>query len=149
MYILFLVLFSSVSILLSANVFLDLNTKTALAQNQTPTVTLEVKIDSQNSITAKDWSEDNATIIVADQVSLRWEAKNASACTGSADSNLHLFDTGSKTAGTDTNIYEPSVGTSITYTVTCMGSNDVALDSVTVTKPVSYTHLTLPTILRV
>ena len=102
MYILFLVLFSSVSILFTAGGVLILNTQTALAQ--IPTVTLEAKVDSQNSVTARDWSSEDATIIVADQVSLRWEAKDASSCTGSADSSLHSFATNDNVSGTDTTL---------------------------------------------
>ena len=132
MYILFLVLFSSVSVLLSAGSFLILNTQTVLAQS--PTITLEAKIDSQNSVTARDWNGEDATIVVSDQIHLRWNSRGASRCVGSADSSLHLFDTGGYTTGTDISIYEPEAGNTITYTITCTDGTDTASDSITVTK---------------
>ena len=133
MYILFLVL-ASVSILLTTSGLFGLPTETALAQNQYPTVTLQRKVDSQNPITASAWRADDATIIVADQVSLRWSSTNASSCSGSANNSLHLFNTNSNTGGTDTSIYEPSAGTSTTYTIVCTDGINVATDSITVTK---------------
>ena len=90
-----------------------------------PTVALERSIDSGVS-----WSGSNVTITSSQQVRLRWTSSNATSCSGTGSGF-----SASAVSGSDINITEPTVGNSITYTVTCSGAGGSASDSITVTRP--------------
>ena len=71
--------------------------------------------------------DSNAFINTGEEVSLRWSGTNINSCTGRGDG----FDA-SSASGTDSDINEPSFGTSTTYTVSCTGSGGTVADSLTV-----------------
>ena len=83
--------------------------------------------DREHQVASSSWSGGNALINVGEEVSLRWSGTNINSCTGRGDG----FDT-SSASGTDSDITEPTVGNSITYTVSCTGSGGTAADSLTI-----------------
>ena len=93
-----------------------------------PTATLQVKF-------LGSWhTDDYVGIIETDNIALRWSSTNADSCSGSGSG----FSTGGNINGTDWQITEPTLGNSITYTVTCSGGGVSASDSITVTTNLGY-----------
>ncbi|MBX2866529.1 hypothetical protein KTR10_01020 [Candidatus Kaiserbacteria bacterium] len=88
-----------------------------------PTATLEVR----NTTGGGGWTSSNITILPGDQIALRWDSTNASACSGSN------FNTGRADDGTTTSVNEPTGGNRTTYAVTCTGSGGSDSDSLRVT----------------
>ena len=85
-------------------------------------VTLERKV------VGVPWSGDDLVIAEGDEVRLRWDGDYVSSClgTGSGFSTLGVVN------GSDTDITEPSVGNSYTYTVICTGDNGSTTDSLSI-----------------
>ena len=79
-----------------------------------PTATLQKNIFSNGNWSG--WSEGDATINVGDQVRLQWSSTSTASCSGTGSG----FDTGDSVSGIDDDIYEPAVGGSEIYTVTCI-----------------------------
>jgi hypothetical protein len=90
-----------------------------------PTVTLEVKNDN----TTMSWTGNNITVPAGNNVSLKWNSTNATACSGTAFS----ISPSSLTSGTQSNVTEPTVGNTTVYRVTCTGPDGSATDSLSVT----------------
>ena len=86
-----------------------------------PRATLEVMINSD------DWKSNDVSIAEGDELSLRWESENTSSCSG------HNF-TVSGVSGINTNVIEPNLDNSITYTLSCTGPSGNVDDSITVLK---------------
>ncbi len=85
-----------------------------------PTVTLRVRNTTDNT----GWTPNNITIDVGDQIALNWTSTNASSCSG------NNFSTGGAPNGTQNNVTEPTLGTSIAYTVQCTGLNGSSVNDV-------------------
>lgn len=83
-----------------------------------PTATFEVR----NVTTGSSWVTSDLDITERDHVELRWTSTDATGgCLGGSTPGTGNFSTGGATAGTDTDIAEPAVGTSMQYTLTCTG----------------------------
>ena len=91
----------------------------------TPTVTLEQKTHNEGD---DAWSTDHTTIEPDDHIHFRWSSANTDSCHGSG------FYTDGDTEGVNYSNMEPPVGDEKTYTITCVGPNGIASDSITVTK---------------
>ena len=72
------------------------------------------------------WSNQNALIGEWEEVQLRWRGNNITACSASGF-------TGNGASGTTTDVNEPDLDKSTTYSVICTGPGGSATDSVTVT----------------
>lgn len=92
-----------------------------------PTAKLEVRTAGGNS-SNPSWTTNNISINTGENVRLRWSSTNATSCTKVSGSG---FSTGGATSGTDTDVNEPSAGSSRTFEVSCTG--DGGEDSAKVT----------------
>lgn len=88
-----------------------------------PTVTLRHKTSDESQWSASD----GRNIEAGEDIEFRWVSENAQECT-SPD-----FTTNAAWRGVATEVTEPAVGTSDTYTITCTGPGGTGSDSVTIT----------------
>ena len=84
------------------------------------------KVNLERKVGEKPWSNKDALIGEWHEVQLRWRGDNITDCSASGF-------TGTGTSGTTTNITEPDLDDSITYSVVCTGSGSNATDSLTIT----------------
>lgn len=83
-----------------------------------PTADLEV----QNTTTGSDWTGNNITIDVGEEIALQWTSDYAISCSGDN------FSTGGDTDSSQTDVTEPVLFDTVQYTLSCTGGGGTAFD---------------------